>query len=61
MLPKDRSNGPDLMRREKIYEGRMTHDKSQGQEGPVLKETGLAGANGDGIRETGMRRMVKWL
>lgn len=61
VLPIDRGNGPDLMRREKVYEGRMTHDKSQRQEGPVLKETGLAGANGDGIRETGMRRLVKWL
>lgn len=59
MLPKDRGNGLERMRREKVYEGRMTHDRSQRQEGPVLKETGLVGGKGDGIKETGMRRWVK--
>lgn len=61
MLPKDHGNGPEWMKREKVYEERMTHDKSQRQERPVLKETGLRGSNEDSIRETGMRRRVKWL
>lgn len=46
MLPKDSGNGLERMRREKVYEGRMTHDRSQRQEGPVLKETGLVGGKG---------------